>query len=250
LGLVKDFSSTPDPIIPPGVRSEQLLGSAVYRPQTAIGGELKYPTVETSAAALLHAIILDHPFHNGNKRTGLVSVLVFLDENGFFPDFDQDEVFKLLLKIAQHRIVDSFQSDLADREVVAIAEWFVGKCRLIEKGERPISFRKLRQILISYGCKVDPSTPGKINIQRLWVEPGRWGRMSVFQKRRNLQFQMPSVEDGREISLHTIKRIRKELYLDELHNIDSHAFYSKETRTPLPDFIARYRKTLQRLAKF
>ena len=248
--LVKDFSSTSDPINPPGVRSEHLLGSALYRCHTAIGGELKYPTVETSAAALLHSIILDHPFHNGNKRTGLVSVLVFLDENGFFPDFDQDDVFKLLLKIAQHRIVNAFQSDLSDREVIAIAEWFLGKCRFIEKGERPISFRKLRQILISYGCKVDAVTGGKINIQRFWIEPSRWGIMSVFQKRKNLQFQMSSVEDGREISLRTIKKIRKELYLDELHDIDSHSFYNKEARTPLPDFIAHYRKTLRRLAKF
>lgn len=248
--LVKDFSLTSDPISPPGVRSEQLLGSAVYRPQTAIGGELKYPTVETSAAALLHSIILDHPFHNGNKRTGLVSVLVFLDENGFFPDFDQDDVFKLLLKIAQHRIVDPFQSDLPDREVIAITEWLLGKCRFIEKGERPIPFRKLRKILISYECKVETVASGKVNIQRFWIEPSRWGIMSVFQKRKNLQFQMPSVEDGREISVQTIKKMRKELYLDELHNVDSHAFYDKEARTPLPDFIARYRKTLRRLAKF
>jgi len=248
--LVKDFSSTPDPIIPPGVRSEQLLGSAVYRPQTALGGELKYPTVETSAAALLHSIILDHPFHNGNKRTALVSVLVFLDENGFFPDFDQDDVFKLLLQIAQHRVVDAFQSDLPDREVLAIADWFDGKCRFIEKGERPIPFRKLRQILVSYQCKVDIVTAGKINIQRHWIEPSVWSVLSVFQKRKNLQFQMPYVGDGRDIPLSTIKKIRKELYLDELHGIDSHSFYNRETHTPLPDFIAHYRKTLCRLAKF
>jgi len=248
--LVKDFSSTSDPINPPGVRSEQLLGSAVYRCQTAIGGELKYPTVETSAAALLHSIILDHPFHNGNKRTGLVSVLVFLDENGFLPFFDQDDVFKLLLKIAQHRIVDPFQSDLPDREVIAIAEWFLGKCRIIEKGERPIPFRKLRQILISYGCKVDTFPGGKINILRFWIEPSKWGRMSVFKKRKKLQFQMPSVEDGREISLSKIKKMRKELYLDAPHGVDSHAFYDKEARTTLPEFIAYYRKTLKRLAKF
>jgi death-on-curing family protein len=248
--LVKDFSSTSDPINPPGVRSEHLLGSAVYRPQTAIGSDLKYPTVETSAAALLHSIILDHPFHNGNKRTALVSVLVFLDENGFFPEFDQDDVFKLLLQIAQHRVVDVFQSDLPDREVLAIADWFAGKCRVVEKGERPIPFRKLRQILVSYGCKVDPVITGKINIQHHWIEPSVWSIRSVFQKRKkNLQFQISYIGDGRDIPLSIIKKIRKELYLDELHGIDSHAFYNKETHTPLPDFIAHYRKTLDRLAK-
>ena len=73
--LVNDFFSSPDPIEPPGVRSEQLLASAVFRPKTALGQTLKYTTVETCAAALLHSIIQDHPFHNGNKRTALVSTL-------------------------------------------------------------------------------------------------------------------------------------------------------------------------------
>jgi death-on-curing family protein len=246
--LVDDFSSTADPINPPGVRSEDLLSSAVHRPRTALGGTLKYPTVETSAAALLHSIILDHPFHNGNKRTSLVSVLVFLDENGFFPDFDQDEVFKLLLQIAQHGIVDSSQPYLPDREVLAIAEWFVGKCRFVEKGERPLSFHKVRQILASYGCNVSPVTAGKVNITRGVVEQSSWGIFGPRKKR--LQTQMPYSGDGREVPMSTIKKIRKDLYLDEHHAIDSHAFYSKEPPIQLPEFIARYRKTLDRLAKF
>jgi prophage maintenance system killer protein len=247
--LVNDFSLTADPIYPPGPRSKQLLASAVFRPQTANGDNLKYPTVETSAAALLHSIVLDHPFHNGNKRTALVSVLVFLDENNFLPYFDQDEVFKLLLQVAQHRIVDSPQSDLADREVLAIAEWFVGKCRYVEKGERPLSFLKLRQILVSHECDVSPVIAGKISITRDVVEPIGWGILKTNKKRR-LQTQMSYAGDGREVHMSTIKKIRKELYLDELHAIDSHVFYSKEPPVLMSEFIARYRKTLDRLAKF
>lgn len=248
--LVDDFSSTADQIIPPGVRSEGLLSSAVHRPQTALGSTLKYPTVETSAAALLHSIILDHPFHNGNKRTSLVSVLVFLDENGFFPNFDQDEVFKLLLQIAQHSIVDSPQSYLADREVLAIADWFMGKCRFVEKGERPLSFHKLRQILVSYDCIVSHATAGKVSISRGVVEPRSWSGIIFGPKKKRLQTQISFAGEGREVPMNTIKKIRKELYLDELHSIDSHAFYSKEPPIQLPEFIARYRKTLDRLAKF
>ncbi|MFC1738306.1 type II toxin-antitoxin system death-on-curing family toxin [Planctomycetota bacterium] len=96
--LVEDFSQSPDPIIPAGVQSESLLASAVFRPQTALGGILKYPTVETSATALLHSITHEHPFHNGNKRTALVSTLVFLDKNGFFPEFNEEQAFKLVMK--------------------------------------------------------------------------------------------------------------------------------------------------------
>ena len=169
--LVKDFSSSPDPIVPHGVQSESLLGSAVFRPQTALGGTLKYPTVETSAAALLHSIVHDHPFHNGNKRTALVSTLVFLDENGFFPKFDENEAFKIVMQLAQHQIVNHQHKNLADREVLAIADWLCRGCRPIEKGERSIPFRKLRNILTSYNCEVE-HTLGKVNITRIVKERG------------------------------------------------------------------------------
>ena len=49
--LVKDFADGPDPIEPSGVRTESLLASAVFRPQTSLGDVLKYPTVEMAAAA-------------------------------------------------------------------------------------------------------------------------------------------------------------------------------------------------------
>ena len=80
--LVEEFANKTDPIAPPtGVRDVNLLGSAISRPQTEFGGERKYPSVEMTAAALLHSLIHKHPFHNGNKRTALVSMLAFLGLN-------------------------------------------------------------------------------------------------------------------------------------------------------------------------
>ena len=43
------------------------------RPQTGLGTIDKYPTIEQKAAALLHSLIKNHAFHNGNKRTALVA---------------------------------------------------------------------------------------------------------------------------------------------------------------------------------
>jgi len=241
--LVKDFSSSSDPIEPSGVRSDQLLASAVFRPQTALGKTLKYPTVETSAAALLHSIILDHPFHNGNKRTALVSTLVFLDENGFFPDFDEDEAFKLVMQVAEHQVVDYHQSDLADREVVAIADWLNRRCRPIEKGNKAILFRKLRNILTSYGCEFDFTSGSRVNITLSKKE-----RYLLRSKIKILSTQIHYSGDGRDVPMGAIQKIRKDLHLDDMHGVDSHAFYDKEPMQ-VSDFIARYRKTLGRLAK-
>jgi death-on-curing family protein len=241
--LVKDFSSSPDPIVPYGVQSESLLASAVFRPQTSLGGTLKYDTIETSAAALLHSIIHDHPFHNGNKRTALVSTLVFLDENGFFPKFDENEAFKIVMQLAQHQIVNHQYEKLADREVLAVADWLCPRCWPIEKGERSIPFRKLRNILTSYNCEFE-LTLGKASFARTIEKRG-----IILSKEKKLHTQLPFGGEGRDVPKATIKKIRKDLYLDELHGIDSHDFYDKEP-IRITDFIMRYRKTLRRLAKF
>jgi death-on-curing family protein len=241
--LVNDFSSSPDPIIPHGVQSESLLASAVFRPQTSLGGTLKYDTIETSAAALLHSIIHDHPFHNGNKRTALVSTLVFLDENGFLPLFDENEAFKIVMQLAQHQIVNPQLEKLADREVLAVADWLCPRCRIIEKGERLISFRKLRNILTSYNCEVE-YTHDKVNFIRIVKEQG-----ILLSKVKKLHIQVPYSGEGQDVPMAIIKKIRKELHLDEPHGIDSHDFYNKE-HINITDFIVRYRKTLRRLAKF
>jgi death-on-curing family protein len=241
--LVEDFSSSPDPIIPSGVRSHDLLASAVLHPYTHLKEILKYPTVESSAAALLYSIIQDHPFHNGNKRTALVSALAFLDINGFFPDFDEAQAFRLVLKIARHRITDPHPQNLADREILAITDWLCEHCRPIEKGNHPISFRKLRRILVAYGCELENTTGSRMNISL------NTGNKGLFKKPLILHTQILFSGEGREVGKGAIQKIRKDLQLDDAHGIDSHAFYNKE---PLmaSDFIVRYRKTLNHLAKY
>lgn len=67
--LVIDSLSTDDPIDPPGMRDENLLESALFRPRTSLAGVEKYPTIEMSCAALTHSLVSNHPFYNGNKRT-------------------------------------------------------------------------------------------------------------------------------------------------------------------------------------
>lgn len=57
---------------------EQILG-AVF--QTFSGKEL-YPSVEEKSAHLLYFIIKDHPFSDGNKRSGAFVFLRFLQKNG------------------------------------------------------------------------------------------------------------------------------------------------------------------------
>jgi len=244
--LVADFASDSDPIEPAGPRDTNLLASAVFRPKTKVGDTLKYPTVEMSGAALLHSLVHNHPFHNGNKRTGLVSTLVFLDENSFITTCDQEELFKFVLRIARHGLVVANSSDLADRELLAIAQWISDNARPVDRGERPLPFRKLRHILSRHHCILGYGSSGsKMNVCRT-VEK----RVGIFRRPRKtvLRTQVYYGGEGKEVERNTINKIRADLQLNEEHGVDSSAFYDSE-RTSIDDFIIRYRKTLRRLSR-
>ena len=66
-----------------GVRDSGRLESAVASLRQAVFGEELYPTIFEKAAVLLRAIIGDHPFVDGNKRTGMMSALIYLNLNGY-----------------------------------------------------------------------------------------------------------------------------------------------------------------------
>jgi len=60
-----------------GVRHPGLLESAVAQPQASFGGTLLHEFPFEMAAAYLYHIVQNHPFFDGNKRTGAASAIVF-----------------------------------------------------------------------------------------------------------------------------------------------------------------------------
>ena len=86
------------------LRDRGLLESAVARPQTSAFGVDAYPDLASKAAALLHSLVLNHAFVDGNKRTAVLSTLVFLDLNGYLVRWDQQEALEFVLQLAVHQI--------------------------------------------------------------------------------------------------------------------------------------------------
>ena len=62
-----------------GTRDEGLMESAIARPYQTFGGEDLYPNVFRKAAAIIENLIINHPFIDGNKRTGFLCMLVILE---------------------------------------------------------------------------------------------------------------------------------------------------------------------------
>lgn len=65
-----------------GIRDQALLESAVAMPQAFFGEAYLHKDLPHMAAAYAFHIAQNQPFLDGNKRTGLVAALVFLDLNG------------------------------------------------------------------------------------------------------------------------------------------------------------------------
>lgn len=230
--LVNDFKDSKDPVSPAGIRDVTLFESAVFRPQTAMGDLLKYPTVSMATAALFHALVQNHPFHNGNKRTALVALLVMLDRHGYVMQATQDELYDYVLTVAQHdlELDDRSGSTRDDQEMQTIARWVQAHIRKVERRERRIKWRALKAILHSFGCSCD-------------VLPGNRIRIT----RDELSSHVNYTDEGREVELNTVHKIRHDLELDDDHGYDSAIFYNRADR--IPEFINKYRRTLERLAK-
>jgi death-on-curing protein len=83
-----------------GIHSLGALESALAQPRMTFAGEDLYPTVIEKAAALGFSIINNHPFVDGNKRTGHAAMEIFLILNGLDIDATIDEQERTILNLA------------------------------------------------------------------------------------------------------------------------------------------------------
>ena len=87
-----------------GIRDRGLLESAVYSAETAFGGFEAYPSIVEKAARLMYALVSNHAFVDGNKRIGILVMLVTLRLNGIAPVFTQDELIDFGLSAASGKL--------------------------------------------------------------------------------------------------------------------------------------------------
>jgi death-on-curing protein len=249
--LVEEFAESNNPIDPPGVKSEALLGSAIFRQHSSLGETLKYPDAIHNSATLAYGLCCDHPFHNGNKRTALVAFLVHLEKNRLsLAGVPDDELFNLMLSIAKHEIL-SIKSKVktllnrphSDDEVEAIAEWVRRRARPLKRGEDQITYKQLRKILGRFGYELDNPDSNAIKIYRLIQEK------PLFRSPKTVRQHIATIRYPREgvvISIDNIKYIRKVCKLREEDGVDSEAFYGDGAT--IDTFINQHRRILKRLA--
>ena len=103
-----------------GLRSVEMLKSAIGMPSSTFSGEYLHPTIPEMAAAYLFHLVENHPFLDGNKRVGAMASLVFLDLNGYEFDATDEEFTDLVMRVASGKMLKSevvlfFQQHSHDR---------------------------------------------------------------------------------------------------------------------------------------
>jgi prophage maintenance system killer protein len=256
--LCADFAETGDPIFPPGVKSQALLESAVARQHAGFAGFRRHGEPVPNAATLTFGLCNNHPFHNGNKRTALVSMLAHLDRNRLtLINTKQEELFEMILAIADNRMAEFAARrkprkhlfhlrNSSDAEIDGLTAWLEPRLHRVKRGERSITYRELRSILRVHGFELRDKHGNLIEVCRV-VEK----RRSLFSRETVTEYKrIGSIgyrNEGETVSMKTIKEVRRMTQLREEDGCDSESFYAGTEHFDV--FINQYRTILRRLAR-
>lgn len=104
-----------------GVRDFELLHSGLERCKATFAGEDLYPTLFTKAGALLHSLVMNHAFLDGNKRTAYAIMVRFLNANFVQITATQKQIVKMCLAV-----------DNEGWQVLDVVKWLTKHTQLID----------------------------------------------------------------------------------------------------------------------
>jgi death-on-curing protein len=101
-----------------GLRDKGALESALARPAMTFGGEDLYDDLASKASALMHSLVLNHPFLDGNKRVAAHAAILFVELNGQTFLATPGEVVEMTIAVAKGNVA-----------VEALTIWFRQRLR-------------------------------------------------------------------------------------------------------------------------
>jgi death-on-curing protein len=101
-----------------GLRDLGGLEAAVARPAMTFAGEDLYLDIPGKASALMHSLVMNHPFVDGNKRVGAHAALIFLMANGWDITATSSDLEEVTLSLAQSKL-----------DIESLTIWFSQRAR-------------------------------------------------------------------------------------------------------------------------
>jgi death on curing protein len=87
-----------------GIRDQGLLESALAQPQATFGGQFVHADLFAMAAAYAFHIAENQPFVDGNKRTGVLAAVAFLELNGYIVEEPPSRFYEAMIALAERRL--------------------------------------------------------------------------------------------------------------------------------------------------
>lgn len=230
--LTEYFVDGEDPISPPGVKDAGLLDSAVARKDMTAGSQDIFEGVFNKAAALFHGIISNHSFYNGNKRTALMSTLVYLGENGYWvTKCTDEEMFEFTRKTAAHEL-----SEDRNEEIKIISNWLKINSRRREIRDKVLNYHELKSILSGFGYEIDISRNNCCEV----IKDGQFVTSIRYKGSRGAE----------DYDVKYVKGLRRRLKLTPEYGVDSLEFYSvKGVNETLNKYMRVRHQVMRWLAK-
>jgi len=101
-----------------GVRDKSSLNSAINRPFATFDQQELYPEPVDKAAAILESIVTNHPFIDGNKRTGYVLARLLQLKSGLYLKATQEEKHEMVIAVSKGKL-----------KYEHIRNWMTGRCK-------------------------------------------------------------------------------------------------------------------------
>ena len=227
-----------------GVLKFDMLSSAVSRQYVEYDGKKKWEDDYSKIATLLFGLTLDHAFHDGNKRTALLSTLWFLNKCGREVRGEAvNYLEELVVRIASRSLSElkdfkRFAND-PDSEVMFIAQKLKSWTRKVDRRLYTVTFSELDSNLKQFGYYLGSPSGNRINVYK------KAKGISLFRGKdcRICQIGFPSWKE--QVSPRDLKHLLKETGLDSNNGVDSEVFFNGAT--PSYELLKQYNEPLKRL---
>jgi death-on-curing family protein len=236
-----------------GIKNIDVLASAVMKPFAGFGKKSLYRDDYEKASALFYGLARNHAFNDGNKRTALITLLLYLHKIGRTPTINQVELEKLAILSAEEKLNNHLKFkdkfDKSETPGVSFLAWHIrNNSRNVDRSNPTITYNELRRIFFSHhGYEMSDPQDSHVTIYsvtekktKTWLGNVKIERLKKFATRIGCQSL------GKEVPATLIHKVRKELRLTDEDGVDGGVFYKNEE--PITRLISDYHSVLQRLA--
>lgn len=229
-----------------GVKNYDLLSSATHRQVTNFGGIEKWETDFQKMATLLYGLVKNHAFHDGNKRTALLVLLLYIERCKLQLRVEQSKLETLLIRIAANRLDEytSFAKYINNDEPIInfIADLIKRYTRNQNKRYYTITFAEFNHKLNRFNVRLCNPSGNYIDVHKIIEEK----KMGLFTKQKDIKIKQIGFPGWKkQVNIKALKEVLKAAQLTAEYGVDSDVFFNGEE--PIYTLIHEYSGPLSRL---